>query len=182
VTASFKQRALRWTLERVSKLLPVRTIRGENGSPYLSKYLLLGQDGEFAPGCRLYLHRFHRGDLDHDLHNHPWEWAISLILVGGYQEQLHALKKSKFQDGLFTLRWEIGERDMLPGMVNVLLADTFHRVDLLDGECWTLFLTGPKTQSWGFLNDSGIFTPWREQLKKHGIEVREPWKTERRWA
>lgn len=182
MTTTFKQRALRWTLEQVSKLLPVRMIRGEGGTPYLSKYLLFGQDGEFAPGWRLYLHRFHRGDKDRDLHNHPWEWAMSWILIGGYREQLHVMKKVQIHDGLTALRWERTERNVLPGAVNVLLSDTFHRVDLLDGESWTLFLTGPKTQSWGFVNDSGIFTTWREQLKKRGIEVREPWKTERKWA
>src|SRR5437588_5646356 len=33
---------------------------------------------------------------------------------------------------------------------NFLRGSDFHRITKLDGDVWTLFVTGPRAQSWGF--------------------------------
>lgn len=160
----------------------VRTIYDrEGGSPYLSRIYLSGvpyrpvTDGEncdqpsssapwdamgnpypdtvFPPGG-IYLHRFHRSDVDW-MHNHPWEWAFSLVLEHGYVE--HRLGKES--------------RLLKPGDVNLITHDDFHLVNLLrdsegkEREATTLFVVGPKTKHWGFWDaQRGVVVPWREYI------------------
>jgi len=98
-----------------------------------------------------FLHRFHRSDVDNELHNHPWRGAVSLMLVGGYSEERRG------KDNV------VRRRLILPGQLNFIGHDTYHRVDLIDGDAWSLFIVGPKVSSWGFWNrHDGSLTPWRE--------------------
>ncbi len=110
------------------------------GSPYLSRWYLLGrrEDGSrwWSP-LDLYLHRFHRGDDDRALHSHPWSWAVALVLAGGYIEERRV--------GDSVVR-----RIVRPFRVVFLTSDTYHRVDLLGDESWSLFLAGPKVGTWYF--------------------------------
>ena len=39
-----------------------------------------------------------------------------------------------------------------------------HRIELHKGECWTLFVTGPRVREWGFLCPQG-WRHWREFTK-----------------
>jgi len=159
-------------IESIARLLPPpRVIYDREGkSPYLSRYYLCGRptmsDGsepfadDGAPkrdaiwpddGVSIYLHKFHRSDSDGALHNHPWIWSRSLVLVGGYSEERR--KES-----------QVVRREVLPGSWNTIDANDFHRVDLLEKDCWSLFFAGPKTsKSWGFWNRlTGKFLPWRD--------------------
>lgn len=138
------------------------TIRGEDGSAYLSRLLLprvrLG-GFQFRP----MLHRFHRPDADGDLHNHPWTFGLSLVLVGGYLEERLDLARGH---GATMQRWVRG--------LNLLTWRDFHRVvELLGqnedgtGEVWTLFVTGERIQDWGFLEVlPGTFTQWERYLAR----------------
>jgi hypothetical protein len=102
----------------------------------------------------IYLHRFHLPDQDQAMHNHPWRWAFSIILSGTYLEQ----------------RKENHPRHCRsPGSIVVLRHSTYHRVDQLFGEVWTLFVVGPKASSWSFMVD-GVEVPWRERLAQRGIK------------
>src|SRR5271170_2836454 len=95
--------ALEWF---ASRLPPPRVIYDREGvSPYLSRYYLRGrptmpdgsepfaEDGApkrgaiFPDRIHVYLHKFHRGDSDEALHNHPWLWSRSFVLAGGYIEE-----------------------------------------------------------------------------------------------
>ena len=139
-------------LELVSRFLPEpRVIFDRNGrSPYLTRWTLFR-----ARRARVFLHRFHRGDDELELHNHPWRWAASLILAGGY------LEERRDASGAVRIR------QVKPGTVNVLVADTFHRVELLSGSCWSFFVAADRVQSWGFWNrESGRFWPWREFISQ----------------
>lgn len=159
-------------LHRLAARLPrPRVIYDVDGvSPYLTRYYLLGRprmpdgsepfdkfgnphpDAVFPTGIGLYLHRFHRGDKDRELHNHPWRWSCALVLAGGYVEERR-------------VRDNVVRRDVKPGRLNWIGHDDFHRVDLRGPEAWTLFLAGPKVSSWGFWNRAtGAFTHWREFL------------------
>ena len=159
---------------------------GSGKSPYLSRYYLHGRPtmpdgsepfdefGDPREGAQwdktfgVYLHRFHRGDEDREHHSHPWDWSFSVILVGGYREE-RRVKRWVWD------RWvyEIEEHIRLPGTFNAIGKDDFHRVDLIDGECWTLFVAGPKVDTWGFWDrETNQFFPWREFVdRKRGLVV-----------
>jgi hypothetical protein len=127
-------------------------------------------------GVSVFLHHFKESDDAGELHSHPWEWAYSLILSGGYSEERRVTRHVEY-DCTYTIgaqtlgkhgtsiQHEVVRKTFGPGSINKLTKDTFHRVDLLDPSkgCWSLFLAGPKYSSWGFWNrETGFFTPWRE--------------------
>jgi len=154
-------------------------------SPYLSRYYLkngptmpdgshpFAADGTPKEGIldpdrpyAVFLHRFHRGDDEPELHSHPWEWGVSLILSGGYLEERRR--------GAPERGGSVIVRTVRPGHVNVLRAHDYHRVTLLGAsgtETWSLFLAGPRTGAdWGFWNRStGRLLPWREFIREKRI-------------
>lgn len=159
-------------LEAVTEKLPNRTI-STSGSPYLTRWYLWpegprtteNEDDDSDLPFAVFLHKFHRGDGDRDQHNHPWDLSVAIVLAGGYRE-------------------ERGDevRTVLPGTVNVIRGDDFHRVDLLDPAkgSWSLFIAGRKTGGWGFKDaTSGIVTPWQTYLAskamKQPIVKPKPW-------
>ena len=147
---------IEWLLKKLVVRLKSRTIETD-GRPYLTRWYLwpgaprTGGD-QVTPQSRfaVFIHFFHRGDGDRELHNHPWSNSVSLILTGGYvEEREHEIR---------TLR---------PGMLNFIKSDDFHRVELLKPEkgCWTIFVAGKGVQDWGFkARGSNVFVPWREYL------------------
>jgi len=164
---------IRELLERLTANWRPRVIYDRAGvSPYLSRYYLVGRpymadgsapidrfgnphpDAIFPRGIGLYLHRFHRSDDDTALHNHPWRWARSLILAGGYIEERRI-------DG------RVVRHVVRPGSWRRIDQDDFHRVDLLEHDCWSLFIAGPKAASWSFWDrDTGETVPWREFIAR----------------
>lgn len=125
------------------------TIFGFDGSPYITRTLLprLG-------GLRPMIHRIHREDADEHMHNHPWSTAQFMIMSGGYTED-------RLVNG------EVQRTALMPGDVNTLTANTFHRVvDVIDGT-WTFGLVGDRCQDWGFLVD-GVVVPSAEYFKRKG--------------
>lgn len=147
-------------LKTIVEKLPSRTIT-TGGSPYLTRWYLWpegprdaedeGSDLPFA----MFIHRFHRGDADREQHNHPWDLSVAIVLAGGYREERGDEVK------IFT-----------PGTINVIKADDFHRVDLLNPEMgsWSLFVAGRKAGGWGFRDKAtGAFIPQREYLASKGL-------------
>lgn len=171
---------LRFAQWLASKLGQPRIIHGGTGTDmYLSRYYLIGkptepngipfdQHGDPSESIRwsnlpfgVYLHCFHRSDEDRELHNHPWRFAISLILSGGYMEERKIDRP-----------WPVNTRFKVfrPGMINLISSNTFHRVDLLKTRnpepTWTLFIVGPKFKGWGFWDrNTGEFMHWRTFLQ-----------------
>lgn len=153
----------------------------EGRTPYLSRWYLLwhrsDQDPVLpdqhierksdtpAPAFNLFLHRFHRSDDDGALHSHPWAWAISLVLAGGYSEE----RRVGFNNVI--------RRTMRPGMLNFLSHDSYHRVDLIEDDAWSLFLVGPQRGTWYFWDrDRNARCPWRDFiLARRGYEDSAPW-------
>ena len=125
-----------------------------NGSDYLERYFLL------RVGRRnVYLHRVWQNDPD-DPHTHPW-WSCSIIVKGGYTES--------FLGGATFLRkrGDIVFRD----------PNSFHRLSLPEGAApgstWTIFITGSRKKSWGFMTkdgyqDAGEYS--REDVAIHGLD------------
>lgn len=140
-------------IHRLLELLPSRTVYGALG-PYLTRYTLLRSSKQFP---RIYLNHFHRSDEDSELHNHPWEWAIAIILKGGYIETR--------QDNYYVRG---------PGSTVLLTEDTYHRVQLLEDESWSIFIAGPNTKTgmWYFLDPYTLKrTPWMQFIRAKGLTL-----------
>lgn len=148
-------------LNFLSRHLKSRSITGPNDDLYLLRVRLFGwMPGDSAKPFSLYLHRFVREDMDRDLHSHPWKFAISFVLAGGYDEE------RLMKDGSVVLR------RIKPFRFNILRSTSFHRVDKLHGrETWTLFFAGPKFGTWGFRVVGRGIVPWRQYLEEKNIAV-----------
>lgn len=114
---------------------------GDPSRPYILRWYLLPRN---QVAC-LYLHKFLHSDDDRALHTHPWAYA-SLLLRGRYVEVTSGNRRIEYRAGNMLLR----------GLGHA------HRIELPDGKpCWTLFLTGPRRQEWGFLCPKG-FVHWKD--------------------
>lgn len=151
-------------LKRLATGRPYFLIQGYDQSPYLLRVLLWGtlhgdeRDNGKKAWCSGYLHKFYREDFDEETHCHPWAWAFSIILKGGYDEE--RLVKDK-----------IVKRTLRPFSINILTDKSFHRVTKLNGDdVWTLFITGHKKQDWGFYNLQEGYIPHQEFFKRRYAE------------
>lgn len=125
----------------------------------------------------IYVHQMHAPDVDTACHDHPWPWAVSWIMLGGYREErivptgptgapYTAPQELSIVWRLFRRYGDWEPRDVrlkwfrAPAL-NVLRGDTFHRVAALDRHIiahkkihgglavgtWTLFLAGPRARA-----------------------------------
>ncbi len=116
-------------------------IIGGADDPYLLRWYVIPRNRWF----NIYLHRFMRSDDPRALHDHPWA-NMSILLRGRYVEHL--------ADGTVKIR-------RAPGIV-CRSATAAHRIHLIAGRpVWTLFLTGRKVRTWGFLCPKG-WRSWQE--------------------
>jgi hypothetical protein len=124
-------------VEKIFQRLPRRVIYDRNTeSTYLERFYLIK-----TPALEIVLHHLLRPDSDFRLHNHPWGWALSLIVVGGYIEE-------RLQEDMGTR-----VRAFHRGQLNVIESETFHRISsLLSEEVWTLFIHGRRNKDWRFLD------------------------------
>lgn len=166
--------------------LPKRTITRDDGKPYLERWYLCGEPGGlkyFGEGQQtmrwwqraftrlpcIYLHRFVSSDDDEELHNHPWE-ATSFILAGGYIEERRLFEPCDKGDFDVWIRYRKGLtslRDYSPGMLNRIFANTYHKVTLVEKDCWTILVCGKKVGTWGFWSpQTGEFLHWKEHVRR----------------
>lgn len=116
---------------------PPNLIINDAGSdtPYLSRWYIIPRN-RFL---NIYLHKFERSDDDRALHDHPW-YSVSFLLRGELLE--HSFKGARF----------------IPWLLPVFRTAKFaHRLELVKGPVWTVFITGPRIRDWGFYCPSG----WR---------------------
>jgi hypothetical protein len=128
---------------------PRKYVIGRAGKPYLTRWDLLGTRHTGWP--HVYLHKFHQSDSDIALHNHPFLF-ITFILRGGYYE-----------------RTEAGTKWIKPFSLLYRPLSWAHRIILkkgTEGKVWTLVITGPKRQEWGFFCPKG----WTHWAKVEGRE------------
>lgn len=113
---------------------------GKPGDTYMRRWFAIPRNRFF----NIYLHHFLRSDDDRALHDHPW-WNMSILLLGKYTE--HTIGAGGVHHHV----------EYVSGAVKLRSAKYAHRVELTDGPCWSLFLTGPNIRSWGFHCPNG----WR---------------------
>ncbi len=107
---------------------------GGHDNPYLLRWYVIPRN-RFL---NVYLHCFLRSDDDRALHDHPWA-NLSVLLSGRYAE--HTIAAGGIHQ----------RRVIEAGAVRLRSSGRFaHRIELIDGACWTLFITGPRYRQWGF--------------------------------
>lgn len=116
---------------------------GGHDNPYMRRWWVIPRNRWF----NVYLHHFLRSDDDRALHDHPW-WNLSILLEGRYVE--HTISA-----GGINVRTE-----RCAGQWKFRAASSAHRIELHDGPCWTLFITGPRLREWGFHCPQG-WRHWR---------------------
>lgn len=129
-------------------------------SMYMDRYIL------YFFGCTLRLHKICRPDHDRALHNHPF-WFITFPL-GGYRE-VFAISPDEWPPVSVRARecygnggWIDAARTVRPFCFHFRGVDFRHRIVSLDHDrpIWTIVLTGPYAQKWGFFPDPLTFIPW----------------------
>lgn len=136
-----------------------RFIVGKPGNPMLERWRLVQ-----TPWFGLYVHFIYREDLDREPHDHPW-WFGSLVLRGGYDEELHADKARYPSRAPVTVTHGRWSRHGFP------LADA-HRITKVRPGTVTLVLVGHKQRIWGFYQDFGGQVVWVDYRLALGLGLR----------
>lgn len=98
------------------------------------------------------IHEILRSDLGREPHDHPW-WYLTIVFLGGYWEERYDAAGN-----LISTKWHG------PGSVIFRRANSWHKLILPEGQtATTLFITGRKSQTWGF-NVKGTKVPYHEYL------------------
>lgn len=108
---------------------PDFVIRPDGENTYLRRWWLRRERSKGS----VYLHQILRDDDDRALHDHPWH-NTSIVL--------HGVLREVFENG--------GTRLLKPGSFTPRVATDAHRLEVVKGPVWTLFITGPVLREWGF--------------------------------
>ena len=110
--------------------------------PYLERWFLIPRNKVM----NIYLHKFSESDYDRGLHDHPW-WSLSFLLKGEMLE--HTLNETK---------------TLLRFMPVIRSAKFLHKLELIKGPAWTIFITGPVIRKWGFYTKEQGWVYWETFL------------------
>lgn len=169
---NYIERLVRYVVVFITNYLPVKVIRDDRGVPFLYRYHLfaLTKDG---PG--MCIHHFVASDPDRGYHDHPWNYGLSFILAGGYQERILDRSTNKYNT-IMRNRWRF---NLLRGQ------GVYHRVMLEPGnDAWTLFAFQKRSKTWGMVSLDGEYKPmslsihdqdggwWNHVIKGLGLHTR----------
>lgn len=166
-----------WLINRAQRTPYQHITSADGASVYMGRWWLFnaypGAYGDhpqprhipWLPSVRI--HHILRADQDRELHDHPWN-ARTIILRGWYREErLFSGMSDAEAMRAFSLgndRPGIGELIRNTGYTGRLMFGQYHRISTVPAEgVWTLFITGRKRGTWGFLVD-GKKVPWRTYL------------------
>lgn len=106
---------------------------------YLNRWYLLPRNIY----CNAYLHEFLRSDWDRHLHDHPWQ-SLSLCLSG------RAIEHYRLSETGRTCARPVQAGDVIYRPINLA-----HRIEVVEGPLYTIFITGPVMREWGFQTPGG---------------------------
>ena len=166
-----------WLIERAQRTPYQHITSADGGSVYMGRWWLFNpypspyggqpQDRYMAWLPSIRVHHICRADQDRDLHDHPWN-ARTIILRGWYTEERpwQALTDREIMgaDGVGLTNSDRAVFHRVPGYTGRLLFGQYHRISKVsDGGVWTVFITGKKRGTWGFMVN-GKKVPWRTYL------------------
>lgn len=140
----------RWRrfVQDIAARLPCRLIF-EKDQLLFARYFVCALP-KWLGGGQVYLHHYFVADTRQDMHDHPWSWAISCIVAGGYtEERLVEFDRNNIITHIYS-------RMILrkPGAVYLLTGRDFHRIERITNKTtWSLFLHAPHTKGWGFISE-----------------------------
>lgn len=149
-----------WLIAR-AKRTPYFHLHHADGTLYMERYWLLQTRWANAR-----VHCIHTADLDRHMHDHPWSF-ISVVLRGFYLEHRpREIEPIFFKDGA---EWRTGLFRRV-GSFAFRRATDRHRITTVScGGVWTLFITFPKRQWWGFYTPSGKIH-WKNYESVHNTQ------------
>lgn len=127
------------------------------GGDYMRRWWVIPRNQWF----NIYLHCIGRDDDDRALHDHPW-WNLSIVLKGAYREI--------FINGRRGRPWH-DERILRAGRMVLRRATDAHRLEVVEGPVWSLFVTGPRVREWGFHCENVGWVHWRAFTSDDGANV-----------
>jgi hypothetical protein len=116
------------------------------GPDYMHRYYLIPHNKI----CNIYLHCFHRSDIDRALHDHPWD-SVAFLLSGELSEWYHPDDDAEFKHD----QSEFSFRNIRRWRPVHRTAKHTHRIVLKSERAWTLFITGRWKRKWGFFTEKG---------------------------
>ncbi len=110
----------------------------------------------------IYLHCFHRSDMD-DFHDHPWAF-VTILLSSGYYEHMPS-NVTRFISAEHKVAWR--------PRFSILYrpAEFQHYVELKKSPTWTLVFRFQRVRDWGYIVN-GIWKRWElwdKELKSRSI-------------
>lgn len=140
----------------------------------------------------LYLHHMHAPDADECLHDHPWPWGLSFVLLGGYTESRLEPPTGYDPRAIYVPGRTFSQRTHNAPALNWIPGSAFHRVAKLDQRSaypqppelywdynligtFTIFLAGPRrrNKAWGYLVPGRGYVNQKERHAELGAsEVR----------
>ena len=118
---------------------------------YMERFWLIPKSDRLPFSARV--HRILRSDVDSAMHDHPW-WNWSFVLENGYHEVMPVPANGVLPRGAVLLPGNPHEPAYAihrpPGSFVRRTVATRHRLVLLDGPVWSLFVMGRKQAKWGF--------------------------------
>lgn len=137
-------------------------IIGETKDPYLLRWFIIPKNKFF----NIYLHKFCKSDDDRALHDHPWNFNISILLKGSYFEHVFFTENHPSFGTTCKVR--------KPFRVYFRYGRSPHRIELnkytafyygefrtVEIPVWTIFITGRVVRAWGFFCPQG-WKPWKD--------------------
>ena len=116
-----------------------------DNSKYLIRWILFRMTA-----FRVFLHEILRPDPDRGPHNHPWPFAFSFVIRGGYVEDITYIRRD--EDGAIVERREWTEIHTAPALSwKAFRPGCYHRITTVQPNTWSLFFAGRRLRSWGFL-------------------------------
>lgn len=129
---------------KLAQRKPYYHIHGKDGTVYMYRWWLFKPTWWCPYGLRV--HNIVRPDADEHMHDHPFNFWVRIMRGYYIERSIDRIKFCSCYSGYYSP------------------ADRFHKiVAVAPGGAWTLFLHGPRIQSWGFLVD-GTKVHWRTYL------------------
>jgi len=99
---------------------------GRSECPYMRRWVLN------LHWFSIRLHHWYSSDDHRNFHDHPWSFAV-IVLKGSYTD-VNPSGRERMSVGRLVFRKALHR----------------HTVEVPEGGCWTLLLTGRQTRKWGF--------------------------------